>query len=441
MVSMTVGSSQYEANKSSFYVKLVPRKQRKLTTTGTKTLAREVLSEYSNQAIIAVGDVDISGGGQKPLNLYLVGDNLEELSAYALKLQERIKKVKGLTDVDTNFRAGKPEYHVVFDRMKAEALGVSTVAAGTELRFRNEGATPAVYRRNGVEYDVRVKFPDDEKDLRKNFDTTKVPNQNNNMIPLNRVATAEESLGYSQINRQNKGRFIAITANLGADGQIGNATAEIEKALATEFKPPIGITTEFVGQAQDFKDLIANMAIAMGLGVLFIYLVLASLYESFVTPVTILLALPLAISGAFLALFLFHKSIDIFSIIGLILLMGVAAKNSILLVDYTNHMLAEGLSVNDALIKACRTRLRPILMTSLALIAGTLPIAIGLTELGSQRSSMGVAIVGGVVTSTLLTLLVVPAAFGYIDAFRVWSGKLVLRLRDGKNNLSVESSK
>lgn len=433
MVSMTVGSAQYEANKSSFYVRLVPRKQRQMSTTQTKTIVREKLKAFSPQAIIAVGDVDISGNNQKPLNLFLVGDNLDELSAFALKLQESIKKVKGLTDVDTNFRAGKPEYHVVFDRQKAEALGVSTVAAGTELRFRNEGALPAVFRQNGVEYNVRVRFTDDKKDLRKEFNTTEVPNQNNNMIPLSRVATAEETKGFSQINRQNKGRFIAISANLAADGNIGNATSDIEKILATEVKPPVGVTTEFVGQAQDFKDLIANLLIAVGLGVLFIYLVLASLYESFVTPVTILLALPLAISGAFIALLIFGKSIDIFSIIGLILLMGVAAKNSILLVDYTNHMLAEGLAVNDALVKACRTRLRPILMTSLALIAGTLPIAIGLTELGSQRQSMGVAIIGGVVSSTFLTLLVVPAAFGYVEAFRIWSSKLVLRLRDGKD--------
>jgi multidrug efflux pump subunit AcrB len=166
-----------------------------------------------------------------------------------------------------------------------------------------------------------------------------------------------------------------------------------------------------------------NMTIALGLGILFIYLVLSSLYESFVTPFTILLALPLGISGAFISLFLFNKTIDIFSIIGLILLMGVVAKNSILLVDYTGQLLLEGMELNKALVKACRTRLRPILMTSLALIAGMLPIAIGVTALGGQRQSMGIAIIGGVITSTLLTLLVVPAAYGYIDGFRIRSAK------------------
>jgi multidrug efflux pump subunit AcrB len=388
-----------------------------------------MVEPLQTQARIAITDVDISGGGQKPLNLLIVGDDLDQLSTYALEVQKRIAKIKGLVDVDTNFRSGSPEYHVVFDREKSEALGISTVIAGEELRDRTEGSVPAVYRENGIEYDIRVMFDESQKDLRSNFNSTFVPNQNFNMIPLSRVATAEKRVGYSQINRQNKGRYIAISANMGPNGQLGDVTTEIENIFKNEMKPPIGVTYRFEGQAQDFKDLMANMMIALGLGVLLIYLVLSSLYESFVTPFTILLALPLAISGAFIGLLIFGKSIDIFSIIGLILLMGVVAKNSILLVDYTQHLLREGMNLNDALIKACTVRLRPILMTSLALIASTMPIAVGVTELGTQRQSMGVAIIGGVLSSTVLTLVVVPAAFGYIDKFRVWSGTKIQKFR------------
>jgi hydrophobe/amphiphile efflux-1 (HAE1) family protein len=430
LVALTVGSTTYESNKADFYVHLVDKKHRNGKTTFTvKDELRKMVEPLQTQARIAITDVDISGGGQKPLNLLIVGDDLDQLSTYALALQKRIAKIKGLVDVDTNFRSGSPEYHVVFDRQKSEALGISTVIAGEELRNRTEGTVPAVYRENGIEYDIRVMFDESQKDLRSNFDTTFVPNQNFNMIPLSRVATAEKRVGYSQINRQNKGRYIAISANMGPNGQLGDVTSEIENVFKTEMPPPIGVTYRFEGQAQDFKDLMANMMIALGLGVLLIYLVLSSLYESFITPFTILLALPLAISGAFIGLLLFGKSIDIFSIIGLILLMGVVAKNSILLVDYTQHLLKEGLSLNEALIKACRVRLRPILMTSLALIASTMPIAIGVTELGTQRQSMGVAIIGGVLSSTVLTLVVVPAAFGYIDKFRVWSGAKIQKLR------------
>ncbi len=157
------------------------------------------------------------------------------------------------------------------------------------------------------------------------------------------------------------------------------------------------------------------MAIAMGLGILFIYMVLASLYESFITPIAIMLVLPLALCGAFIALFITQKSLDIFSMIGLIMLIGVATKNSILLVDFTNQLLSQGKEMKEAIIEAGRERLRPILMTSFALIAGMLPIAIGLNEASRQRTSMGVAIIGGLISSTILTLVVVPAAFSYIE--------------------------
>jgi HAE1 family hydrophobic/amphiphilic exporter-1 len=169
------------------------------------------------------------------------------------------------------------------------------------------------------------------------------------------------------------------------------------------------------------------MMIAAVLGILFIFLVLASLYESFVTPLTIMLVLPLAICGAFISLFITQKSLDIFSMIGCIMLLGIATKNSILLVDYANQKVQEGHDFATAMILSGRTRLRPILMTTFALIAGMLPVAIGLNEASKQRTSMGVAIIGGLISSTLLTLVVVPAAYSYLERFRVWSNSLLKR--------------
>ncbi len=163
------------------------------------------------------------------------------------------------------------------------------------------------------------------------------------------------------------------------------------------------------------------MAFAMGAGILFIYVVLASLYESFITPFTIMLALPLALCGSFLALFLAGESLNIFSMIGIIMLLGVATKNSILLVDYAHQLTEKGFSRADAIVAAGKTRLRPILMTTMALVAGSIPIAVGLNEAAKQRTSMGVAIVGGLISSTVLTLIVVPAAYSFVDRFRVWS--------------------
>jgi HAE1 family hydrophobic/amphiphilic exporter-1 len=192
-----------------------------------------------------------------------------------------------------------------------------------------------------------------------------------------------------------------------------------------ELKLPVGFRYAYVGQAENFKELGESMITALFFGVLFIFLVLASLYESFVTPLTIMLALPLAFCGSLVALAITQESLNIFSMIGVIMLLGVAVKNSILLVDYANHLIREGMDRSSAMIKAGKTRLRPILMTSVALIAGTIPIALGLNEASRQRTSMGIAIIGGLVSSTLLTLVVVPAAFSFVDRFRIWSNRTV----------------
>ncbi|MEN0057331.1 MAG: efflux RND transporter permease subunit [Bdellovibrio sp.] len=420
VVLTVVGTTNNESNKSSLFVRLVERKRRSMSTTDYKEQVREKLKQFEKDAVVALGDIDAVNSGQKPLNVNISGENLEELNTYAQKLVERFKKIPGLVDVDTNFRSGKPEFHVIFDRKKSEALGVSTVTAGAELRNRTEGNEDAIFRENGIDYKIRVRFEEIFRDLRTQFETTLVPNANQNMIPLPRVAKGEEAMGYSQINRQNKGRYIQVSGNMAKGGALGTISAEIEKIVKTELPPPAGIDFSFQGQADDFKELIENMLLAIFLGVTFIYLVLASLYESFITPFAILLALPLAMTGAFLGLLIFGKTIDIFSLIGIVLLLGVVAKNSILLVDYTNQLIHEGLERNAALLKACRTRLRPILMTSLALIAGMIPIAIGLNEASAMRTSMGIAIIGGLISSTLLTLLIVPAAFGFIEDFKMW---------------------
>lgn len=423
-------SNRPESNKATVYARLVPRKERAGNTTVVKTEVREAVAELSKQAIISVGDIDIGGGGMKVFNLVIRGDNLDELNTYVEKVKPRIAQVPGLADVDTNYRTGKPEFHVVFDRNKSESLGVSTVTAGAELRARVDGIVPATYRKSGNEYDIRVRLREEDRDLKGEFNSTSVPNQNFNMIPLSRVSKAEEVKTFSQINRLNKGRYVMIDANMAPGGNLGDATVAIEKLLKEdpEYKMPATLSYEFIGQAQDFQELIANMLMAMGLGVLLIYLVLSSLYESFITPITILSALPLAITGALLALLVTGKSIDLFSMIGIVMLLGVVAKNSILVVDYTNVLMEEGMERTAALIKACKTRLRPILMTSFALIGGTIPIAIGLNEASAQRTSMGTAIIGGLISSTFLTLLVVPALFGYVDDFKNWTSRLVKRL-------------
>jgi HAE1 family hydrophobic/amphiphilic exporter-1 len=230
-----------------------------------------------------------------------------------------------------------------------------------------------------------------------------------------------DGTGPSKITRQDRARYIQIQADITPGKGMGDVMNDLDKAIRDDIKLPPGMSYTYVGQAENFQELGDSMGTAMMFGVLFIFLILASLYESFVTPLTIMLALPLAMCGSFVALAVTGESLNIFSMIGVIMLLGVATKNSILLVDYANQRTAEGMDRAQAMIEAGKTRLRPILMTTMALIAGTVPIAVGLNEASRQRTSMGVAIIGGLISSTMLTLLVVPAAYLYIDRFRLWS--------------------
>jgi HAE1 family hydrophobic/amphiphilic exporter-1 len=427
---LNIGDKNGQPEKANIFVKLVPSKQRKGTNTSAfKEIIRGQLKPYA-YANPAVKDIDAVGGGQRPFNVNLIGENIKELEDYSGQLLAKLENHPALKDVDTSSRPGKPEFQVVPDRFKAERLGVSTTLMGSELRTMVEGSTPAVFRELGEEYDIRVRMQEDQRDLKSSYNNIFVPNINNSLVRLSSVANPVETVGPATINRQDRGRYIQISADIAPDGPgMGGAIADINRILKDEIKLPEHIKYQFVGQAENFGELVSSILIAGMLGTMFIYFVLASLYESFVTPFTIMLVLPLAMCGAFYGLAMFNASLDLFSMIGCIMLLGVATKNSILLVDYANQQVNDhGLTLSEAILAAGKARLRPILMTSFALIAGMIPLAIGLNEASKQRTSMGIAVIGGLVSSTLLTLVVIPAAYSYIERFRVWSGNIMKRI-------------
>ncbi|MBN8554520.1 MAG: efflux RND transporter permease subunit [Deltaproteobacteria bacterium] len=418
---LTVGSAKGPANEAKFFVQLVPAKKRKINTSDFKDLLRKDFQPFAF-ANPRVQDIDLVAGGQRPFNLNISGYDLDQLEKIAVATMQKLKANPALKDVDISFRPGKPEFQVAFNKQKSEKLGVSSEILGAELRTQIEGITPARFRESGKEYDVRVRLQEDQRNLQQNFSQTFIPNINGYLVKLSDVSEGVEAKGPANINRQDRGRYVQISADISADGPgMGRAMQDVQEMFASgDLKLPEGVKYEFIGQAEDFKNLMESMLIAAALAILFIYLVLASLYESFITPFTIMLVIPLAACGAFYALFVMGKSLNIFSMIGCIMLLGVATKNSILLVDYANQMIGEGKDRMTALVTAGRTRLRPILMTTVALIAGMLPVAIGLNEASRQRTSMGIAIIGGLISSTLLTLVVIPAAFSTIDDFRLW---------------------
>jgi HAE1 family hydrophobic/amphiphilic exporter-1 len=412
-----------------------------MNTIQFKAMLREELKpfEYAN---VRVGDYDFVAAGMRPFNVSIQGNNEEELAKVSTQLFQKLKNHPALTGVDLSYRPGKPEFQVVPDREKAERLGVSTNILGLELRTLIEGQTPAVYRYQGEEYDIRVRLQDDQRNLQREFGRISVPNINGRLIPLANVGKGIETTGPSNITRQDRGRYYQVSADIAPNGPgMGGAMADVQKIFANEIKLPEGMSYKFVGQAEDFGEMIGSMLMASGLGILFIYLVLASLYESFITPFTIMLVLPLAMCGAFFALAATGASLDLFSMIGCVMLMGVATKNSIILVDYTNQQTSQGMSLKDAILLAGKNRLRPILMTSFALIAGFLPIAIGLNEASKQRTSMGIALIGGLVSSTLLTLIIVPAAYTYIERFRNFVNRIFRKITGADVALHEEEVK
>lgn len=414
----TIGSGQGESNKGSIYVRLVPSKQRKENTTKMKDLLREALKPYAQYKPI-VTDQPSQGG--RSFNLNIIGQDLETVVPYSEKVLQYLEKMPGLQQADTSHRLGKPEFQVVLKPQVAVLSGVTMASLGEELRSQIEGRTPAIYREKGIDYDVRVRLQEDQRSLETQFPYMKVPNLGQRLVPLPNVAQLVEAKGPTTILRENRNRYIQLSADLTPGGAgIGGTMADLNRAFKEELKPPAGVTYSFVGEAERFAELMTNMLVSLGLGMLFIFLVLASLFGSFFTPFTIMLVIPLAACGAFIALAMTRSSFDLFSMIGCVMLMGLATKNSILLIDFAVEKHKQGMDRFQSLLQAGETRLRPILMTSLALIAGMIPVAIGLNEASKQRTSLGIVVIGGTISSTLLTLVVIPAAHMYIDRFQTW---------------------
>ncbi len=321
-----------------------------------------------------------------------------------------------MTDTDSDYLLGKPEIRIIPDRERAAARGVSIQAISQTVNAMVGGVVAGQYSSEGHRYDVRVRLQEQELDRIDQIKRLYVRNNRGEMIPLSEVVQVREAKSLAQINRNDRERAIKIFANVAA-GKSQQEALDRAQAIAREVLPP-EYTVRFVGGSQSFQESFASLWFVLILGVIVAYMVLASQFNSFIHPVTVLMALPFSMSGAFLTLLLFDNSLNIFSFIGLILLMGIVKKNSILLVDFTNQVRDRGgVTVRAALLEACPIRLRPILMTSFATIAAALPLALALGPGAELRAPMAIAVIGGVLVSTLLTLFVVPCVYELLARF------------------------
>ena len=358
--------------------------------------------------------------GQKPIQISVRGTDVSELDRISRELIQSMSKIRGVTDVETSLEKSKPEVRLRVDRLRANDLEVKVGAIGATLRAAVTGdVATTIEDAAGDSHDVRVRLRGDQRRYAEDLLELTVPsdrddpNQEKMLVRLGEVARAEAASGPSTIRRKDLQREVRVSAN--PDGRaLGDISSDIERAAATIKLPP-GYDIVSGGDTEELKDMFANMFQALTLAVIFIYLILASQFGSFAHPLSIMLSLPLSLVGVAVALLATRDTLNIMSMIGLIMLMGLVTKNAILLVDFANQARASGLARNEALVKAGSTRLRPIVMTTLAMIFGMLPLAFAIGAGAELRAPMARAVIGGLITSTLLTLVVVPVVYTFLD--------------------------
>ncbi len=347
-----------------------------------------------------------------PVEVSLLGRDWETLAKLSEQFQEKMAASGLMTDVDTDYRLGMPEIRVVPDRAKAAARGVSIESIGNAINAMIGGVRIGKYTRGGKRYDIRLRLVDKDRSRPEDIEDIWVRNNRGEVIPLSEVVELKEQASLVSITRKDRQRAVRVFANVAPGHSQGEALAEMQR-IGKDLLPE-GYRLVFSGSAATYGESNQGMMFVFILGLFTAYMVLASQYNSFIHPFTVLLALPFSVTGAFIALWLTGNTLNLYSAIGLILLMGIVKKNSILLVDFTNERRKHGQNVHDALMEACPVRLRPILMTSVSSISAVIPTAMAFGAGAEIRAPMAQVVIGGVILSTLLTLLVVPAAYSLL---------------------------
>ncbi|MDR7420319.1 MAG: efflux RND transporter permease subunit [Armatimonadota bacterium] len=384
-----------------------------------EALRRQMAAIPAAKVKLSVGNE--AGGGQAPIQVEVTGPDPARLQTVAAQVEEIVRQVPGTVNVDNTLAAGKPEIQIALDRERAARFGLNSAIVGSAVRSAVEGNAVTRYRVGGDEFDITVRARPEDRDAVERIGEIAVGRlPDGTAIRLRDVASMTESRGPASVQRKNRAQFALITADL-TDRPLSAVVGEIEKQTATLQLPP-GFAIEFAGEAQFQAESFRDLLISLALAILFVYMVMAAQFESFVHPFTIMFVLPLATVGVFPLLAITRINVSIMSLLGIIMLTGIIVNNAIILVDFTNQLRARGMGRLDALLEAGKTRLRPILMTSLTTILGGLPVALGLGSSGAEwRRPLGMAVLGGLTTSTFLTLIVIPVVYIVMDNFVRWA--------------------
>ncbi len=428
-----------KVNEGTMYLRLKPKAQR---MAGRLRLQQAMMQDVREklkdlpEATISVQQVNtIGGSGFKTTQIQyeIAGPDLDILAMLSTQILDRMKKAGGYKDLDTTHEPGRPETSILVQRDRAADLGVSPMDVADTVRAAIGGIDVAKFRQGKERYDIAVRFLESARNEPQRILDLTVPSTKGAPVELRSIAQVMPSSVPVEVNRANRQRQVTVLANLETNKALGTGIQEID-GFMKEIGLPAGYTTAWAGDAENMKDSFQNLMFTMLLSVIVIYMVLTAQFESLIHPFTIMLSLPLAFVGALGAILLFGQTISIFVMMAFVFLLGLVTKNAILLIDYANTLRErDGLNKDEAMRRAGPVRLRPILMTTVAMIFGMLPSALGTGEGSESRQPMAIAIIGGLVSSTMLTLLIVPVVYSLLDPLSEWMRRRILAVKEIPN--------
>ncbi|MBR4963944.1 MAG: efflux RND transporter permease subunit [Alistipes sp.] len=372
------------------------------------------IPEISEFAVTPGGSNGPTGGGASTVDIKVFGHDMNDAMATAKELREKVSKLSTMRDAQLSREDLQPEYNVVFDRDKMAYYGISSATAAQFVRNRIYGYECTKYREDGDEYNIVVRYDEPFRESLESIENITLYTATGQAIKLKEVARVEESFSSPTIERENRQRIVTVKGSVGANIALGDAVAEVNAMLA-DYETPAGITLDLGGTIEDQGDSFTDILTLFVLIIILVYIVMATQFESLAYPFIIMFTIPFAMSGVFIALWMTNTPLSLIALIGAIMLVGIVTKNGIVLVDYMNLLVERGSNVADAVIAGGKSRLRPVLMTSLTTILGMVPMALGIGEGSEIWQPMGIAVVGGLLLSTLLTLFIVPSLYAMME--------------------------
>ena len=408
-----MGSTQATAYKSEIQLTLIDKKERSESTNVIAAKLKRELSQYLVDAKVKTVPVGMMGAEQAPIALVVTSDNVEAAQQYAEKAAGLLKTIDGATEIKLTSEAGNPEINVELDRDKMTLLGLNVATVGTTMRTAFNGNDDSKFRTGDSEYDINILFQEGNRQSIDDIENMTFINAMGQQIKLSQFATINYASGPTQLERYDKSPSVTVQAQT-VGRPTGTVVSEWKTKLET-LQKPANVHFVFAGDQEMQDEGFGTIFVSLFAAILLVYMVMVVLYDSFSRPFVVLFSIPLSFIGALIALALANMSLNIFTLLGMIMLIGLVAKNAIMLVDFANHRKQEGEDTITALIQANHARLRPILMTTIAMVAGMIPLAIASSAGAEINNALAIVIIGGLLSSLFLTLIVVPLVYLIFD--------------------------